>query len=256
MHNCRWLTFRTFRGCTAGAVLMSLLAVGCENPPPARPIARNQRTEPVDVPAVKEEKTEAPKKAQPAPKVADSAATKKEKTAPAKPQPAKKPAGPPPMPPVLLSEQHRKTCKVFVGDSLPTIELPDLKGKDQKLSDLLGKKLTLVSFFEGSRPTEEQMLLDLTPEVADRFGKQDVAVVGIAVGLKADAAAAQMKKFGVTFPVLVDTDRAAYDKVASDFLPRLFLVDADGKILWLDLEYSATTRRQISEAIRHLLETK
>jgi hypothetical protein len=65
-----------------------------------------------------------------------------------------------------------------------------------------------------------------------------------------------MKKFGVTFPVLLDADRAAYEKVAAEYLPRLFLVDADGKVLWLDLEYSATTRRQISDAIRHVLETK
>lgn len=160
------------------------------------------------------------------------------------------------MPPVLLSEQHRKTCKVFVGETLPPIELPDLSGKKQTLSAALGKKLTLVCFYGGNLPTEEQMLKDLTPEVADRYGKQDVAVVGIAVGGKASDVAAQLKKFGVTFLVLVDADRSAYEKVATDYLPRLFLVDADGKIVWLDLEYSATTRRQISDAIRHGLETK
>ena len=171
----------------------------------------------------------------------------------AKPKP---PAAPPKMPAVLMSEGHRKSCKVFVGDLLPTLELADVAGKKRKLSAEYGKKLTVVCFFGGTLPAEEQELLDLTPEVLDRYGKDDVAVIGVAVGKSRDATAALIKKTGVKFPVFVDEDRSAFKAVAQEYMPRTYLLDATGKILWLDLEYSATTRRQLNEAIRHVLETK
>jgi peroxiredoxin len=174
-------------------------------------------------------------------------------SAAARPRRPKKPAV---MPAVLMSQGHRETSKVFVGDMLPDAELPDLSGKKRRFSSDYGKKLTLVCFFGGRLSSEEQLLLDLTPEVVDQFDKSQVAVIGIGVGRPTDAVAEQMKKLGVKFPIFVDTDRKAYDAVAKTYLPRIYLIDAAGKILWLDLEYSATTRRQIDEAIRSVLEKK
>jgi hypothetical protein len=54
--------------------------------------------------------------------------------------------------------------------------------------------------------------------------------------------------------VLSDKDGAAHKQVATSKLPRSYLLDPSGKILWFDLEYSPTTRRDLAQAIRFTLE--
>lgn len=234
-------------GCTTSSVPPSSTTKPVETPPKKKPVDASPQ---LPAPAIKKE---AAKKEQPGPKVAQQAAAPKQPKAAVKP---KQPVGPPAMPKVLMSEGHRKSCKVFVGDPLPDLELASLDGKKRKLSADYGKNLTVVCFFGGTLPSEEQELVDLTPEVVDRFGKEDVAVIGVAVGKPQDAVAALTKKTGVKFPVFIDQDRTAFKQVGQAYLPRTYLIDSTGKILWLDLEYSATTRRQLNEAIRHVLETK
>ncbi len=39
-------------------------------------------------------------------------------------------------------------------------------------------------------------------------------------------------------------------------MPRTYLVDSQGKILWFDMEYSRSTRRDLRDAIRVVLNTK
>ena len=53
----------------------------------------------------------------------------------------------------------------------------------------------------------------------------------------------------VGFTSLLDTDGSLYSKVATQHQPRTYLLDADGKILWLDIEYSRSTARELSNAI-------
>lgn len=247
---------------TCGLLALTFAGLGCENPqPPAKPAtsSRPSATQPPEstlrtsaAPVIEKPKVE-PKVASQVAVAVDSPKVKPA-AAPAKPKKIVKPAGPPAMPQVLMSEKHRKACKVFVGDTLPEMELSDLAGKKLKLSTVYGKKLTVICLFGGKLPTEDQELMDLATEVVDRYGKE-VAVIGVAVGQSSDSAAAHVKKLGVKFPVFTDTDRKAYDIVATDYLPRTYLVDPTGKILWLDIEYSASTRRQINDAIRHVLET-
>lgn len=245
-----------------GLIALTLLTQGCENPQaPAKPAgaSRAAATEMTDstLRAATPLVIEKPKaEAKVASQVAMAPDPAKAKPAPVKRTPTATSAGPPAMPQVLMSEKHRKSCQVFVGDLLPEMELSDLAGKQRKLSTEYGKKLTVICMFGGKLPSEDQELMDLTTEMADRYGKEQVAVIGVAVGQSSDSAAAHAKKLGVKFPVFTDSNRKAYDVVANDYLPRTYLIDSTGKILWLDLEYSASTRRQISEAIRHVLETK
>ena len=49
--------------------------------------------------------------------------------------------------------------------------------------------------------------------------------------------------------VLMDPQGKALAQVATRYLPRTYLVDAAGKIVWFDMEYSPSTRRQLIQAI-------
>jgi peroxiredoxin len=184
------------------------------------------------------------------------------KPAPAKPAPAAKPAAgasggasqiPPAklaMPQVVFSDAHAKTCLVKVGDALPAMQLKDLAGKPQTLAALLGKRLTVVLFWHSANSYAVEELADLGPDIGKPFADAGVRLIAIDERDPAEKVAALVKKLGVTFPVLLDSDGKALAAVATRRLPRTYLLDDQGKILWFDIEYSASTRRQLRDAIR------
>jgi len=153
------------------------------------------------------------------------------------------------IPPVFLTDAHKALCKIGVGDQMPAIELPQLGGRRAKLADLYGKKATVVVFWKSDRRMALTELADLGPDVVEPFQSAGVAVVGIAVGESANSARSVVRQTGAKFPNLLDADGAAFATVGSDKLPRTYLLDASGKVLWFDIEYSQTTRRELAQSL-------
>lgn len=168
---------------------------------------------------------------------------------PAEP-PAAKPAAPPKMPEVVMTEALAATCKVKVGDSMPDGELPDLEGKKHPLKGLYGSKLTVVLFWNAENAYALQELQDLQLDVAEPYADKGVKVVAIDQKDPADAVKKKVEKAGAKFTQLLDSDGAYFAKVATEKLPRTYLLDGQGKILWFDLEYSSATRRNLLQAVQ------
>lgn len=157
------------------------------------------------------------------------------------------------MPKITLSEAHAKTCRVQVGDTFPAFDLSDLAGQKQEFAKLLGKQLTVVVFWRAGSPVSLEEVADVERMILRRFGRQGLAVVGVNVGDERQLAAELAKQAGASYPQLSDQDRQAFDQVATAHLPRTYLLDAAGKIVWFDLEYSRTTRRDLAAAVRYRL---
>jgi peroxiredoxin len=159
-------------------------------------------------------------------------------------------AAPAVMPKVVLSKGHQALCKVKVGDVMPAIELPQIGGAAKPIAELYGKAATVLVFWKSDRRMSREELADLGPDVVDLFGESGVAVVGVAVNEKDAAAQAVIKKAGANFVNILDADGKAFAQVGSERLPRTFVLDPQGKILWFDIEYSAATRRELHQALR------
>lgn len=159
-------------------------------------------------------------------------------------------ASPPAIPKVLLSKLHESLCRVKVGDTMPEIKLALLGGKEAELAKLNGERATVVVFWKSDRRMSRTLLADLGPDVLDLFGPQGVAVIGIAVDESAASAKAAMTKAAARFPMLLDPGGKAFALVGSDKLPRVYLLDPQGKVLWFDIEYSLSTRRELNQALR------
>ncbi len=157
------------------------------------------------------------------------------------------------LPKVLLSNGQAATCLVKVGDPMPPITLPDLAGKQQSLAQLLGENLTVVVFWRGDNPYSVAELADLESDVVKRFGSRGVRVVAINEHDEPDQVREAAHKLGLKFPVLLDTDGHALAEVATRKLPRTYLLDASGKIVWFDMDYSRSTWRELRQAIQFLL---
>lgn len=226
-----------------------------ETPPPADKTAAAEKTA-VEKPAIQESPEKQtpvddkqPK--QPENSAAEKSAVEKPK-AKAKPKVEEKPA-PPTVPQVMLTEALLSTCLVKVGDTLPDAELPDLEGKKVALRSLFGPKLTVVFFWLAEEPHSQAQAQDYSDDVAKDLADKGVKVVAIDHGDSADVAAKQAKELELAFPVVLDSDKAYFGKLATDKVMRTYLVDATGKILWFDVEYSRNTRRDLLQAIDVLL---
>lgn len=153
------------------------------------------------------------------------------------------------VPEVLLTEQHESLVHARVGDTLPAIELPKVGGGQAKLADLYGSAATVVAFWKGDRQMSQNELADLGPDVVEQFGARGVAVVGIAVEETASGARSALQKAKAGFPNLLDDKGQAFAKVGAERLPWTLVLDANGKIIWFDLEYSHATRRELRQAL-------
>jgi peroxiredoxin len=167
--------------------------------------------------------------------------------------------GPAEIPPVLFTKAHEALCRIKVGDTMPEIMLPRIGngGDKANLADLAGEKATLVVFWKADRRMAREELEELRRDVIELFSDKGVAVVGIAVDESNESAeAALQQRAKVEFPNLLDRDGNVFAKVGSDKLPRTYLLDPNGKILWFDIEYSLSTRRELHQALRAVTESR
>ena len=162
-------------------------------------------------------------------------------------------------PQVALSGELSATCLVNVDDTMPEAELPDLAGTMHDLSSLYGPKLTVVCFWTIGTTRRSQLvavasLRDLMSEVVEPFGPEGVYVIGINVGDPPEAVEQEAAQAGETFPCLLDPRGEYFRRIAADNrMPRTFLLDATGRILWFDVEYSRPSRRELLLCIQAAL---
>lgn len=59
-----------------------------------------------------------------------------------------------------------------------------------------------------------------------------------------------------TFPILADEDKSIYDLFASKYIPRNYLIDKDGKIVYTSVGYSKEEFQKLIEKVNSLLDKK
>ena len=107
----------------------------------------------------------------------------------------------------------------------------------------------IFDYKKGDRQMALDELADLGPDVVEKFGSRGVEVIGVAVNQQAAEAQTTALKAEAKFQQLVDADGKAFEQVGSQMLPWTLVLDADGKIVWFDLEYSHSTRRELQQAL-------
>jgi peroxiredoxin len=124
----------------------------------------------------------------------------------------------------------------------------------QTLEDLQGDSLTVVVFWSGDRLLASDQLRDLNEHIA-RYRDLGVKAIALNVGQSPESVrtAVDQLKFGV--PMLLDLDRGLFSRVGKAHLPRTYLLDRDGSVLWLDIEFSRHTRDGLEQAIHASLES-
>jgi len=173
------------------------------------------------------------------------------------PEPKPEPPPPPKIPEVHLPEHLVQASVVQVGDAMPEGELTTPEGQPQPIQPLLDQKPAVVFFWKGDDLYAQMAAVDamqfLEAEVAQPYGQDAVRVVAVNVGNTAEQVKERIAEASPSFPVLLDPKGEYFAKVASERVPRIYLLDAEGKILWFDTEYSRTTRSGLSQSLQVIL---
>jgi peroxiredoxin len=154
---------------------------------------------------------------------------------------------------LVLSKEHRDTCLVFQGDVVPAGTLPDAAGADHVLHDSLGKRLTVIVFWNADNPYALDQFQEMQADVVP-LCDEGVQAIAIHVGPPPQDYAQLCRDNGEGVLCLLDQDQKYFGQLAHRKLPRTYLLDAEGKILWLDLEYSRSTRYDLRNALHYHLQ--
>lgn len=190
-------------------------------------------------------------------------------------------AAPMSIPETKLTETERARMLVLVGDALPEGEVVTVDGEKKMVAELLGKKGTVVFFWGvgGSEIAEKmaiQALVDLEGDAYAAYGDQGLAVISITPNAPPEDAKEgggtvenvsativsrlEMSKrvkellsnVKVSYPVLLDPGGAYFAKVAKATLPRVYVLDAAGKIAWFDVGFSEITREDLKRTLQFM----
>jgi peroxiredoxin len=133
------------------------------------------------------------------------------------------------------------------GTKAPQFELPAMDGSKFSLQDALTRGPVLAVFFKISCPVC-QYALPYFERIYKSYGNGKFSIVGISQNEKKDTAEF-MKRYGVTFPVLLDDTKTfpASNAYGLTNVPTAFWVSEDGQI---EISSVGWSRQDFEEIVR------
>ena len=149
-------------------------------------------------------------------------------------------------------EDVEATTLVNVGDVAPDFTVTMLDGRNIKLSELRGN-VVMVCFWATWCPPCRQELAHLQEGVLDRFADQKLVVLPISRGEERSVVEKFITDNGYKFGVGLDSDRAIYDLYASNYIPRTFIINKQGKVVYRNAGYDEAIAEEVNAAIAQAL---
>ena len=149
---------------------------------------------------------------------------------------------------VEMQDDIESTTLIHVGDVAPDFTVEMLNGDKVTLSALRGKPV-LLTFWATWCPPCRQELSHLKADVLDVFGDK-ITVLPISRGENITTVETFMKKMNYTFPVGLDIDQSIYKKYASNYIPRSFVIDGKGEVVYVGVGYDEAIAKEIDAALK------
>ena len=150
-------------------------------------------------------------------------------------------------------EDVEATTLVGEGDAAPDFTVEMIDGSRVTLSALRGK-VVLVNFWATWCPPCREELTHVQSELIDRFAGRDFVFLPISRGEERTAVEAFREKAGYTFPMGLDPEREIYDRFASNYIPRNFLIGPDGRVVAATVGFDEEEFAELVATIERTLE--
>lgn len=148
-------------------------------------------------------------------------------------------------------DQIKATTLINQGDKAPDFTVEMFNGEKITLSQLKGK-VVLINFWATWCPPCRAELAHLQEGVIDVFGDA-INVLPLSRGEKREVVEEYIAKMGYTFAVGLDSEQKAYNLYASNYIPRCFVIDTDGTVLYSGVGYDETVAEEVNAKLREAL---
>ena len=119
---------------------------------------------------------------------------------------------------------------VKAGDQAPDFTVEMFDGSRVTLADLRGK-VVLLNFWATWCPPCREELTHVQTELIGRFAGRPFVFLPVSRGESRETVAAFREKTGYEFPMGLDSTQSVYKRYAANYIPRNFLIDADGRVV-------------------------
>lgn len=144
-----------------------------------------------------------------------------------------------------------ETTLINAGDIAPDFTTEMLDGSRVTLSELKGKP-TLLIFWATWCPPCRLELSKLQEHIIDPYGDR-INVLPLSRGEERSVVEEYISKMGYTFAVGLDSDQSIFNKYATNYIPRCFVIDAKGKVLYSGVGYDDVVAMEVEESIEKAL---
>lgn len=151
------------------------------------------------------------------------------------------------------NKTSEETTLVRLGDKAPNFTVEFYPSGSISLSSLQGE-VVLLTFWDPECPTCRKEIAVAQQRIIDRFEGEAFHYLPIARGQDYNSIKVFFLANGYTFPVGIDPKREIYNIYASKYVPRSFIIDKQGFIRHIYVEYELPELNSIISAIEQMLE--
>ncbi|MBN2638472.1 MAG: TlpA family protein disulfide reductase [Bacteroidales bacterium] len=155
-----------------------------------------------------------------------------------------------------LDQQIQTSTLIKIGEKAPDFTVTMLNGKKYTLSELRGK-VVLVNFWATWCPPCMREFTEIPNHIIEPFaGNKNFVFLPISRGESqqvVDEKMEQLKKQGISFNVGLDPDKKIYSNYATAFIPRNFLIDQKGNVVYFSVGYTPKSMSDLVAKIHELL---
>jgi peroxiredoxin len=148
----------------------------------------------------------------------------------------------------LFAQNHQGSL-VKTGEQSPNFSITSLDGKEISLSDLKGK-VVLINFFATWCGPCMKELPEVETKLWPKFKDQNFAMISIGREHTKEQLQTWNEKKSFSFPLAPDPKREVYAKFASQYIPRNFILDKAGKIIWQGVGFNKVELEQMMKMIQ------
>ncbi|WMI65085.1 TlpA disulfide reductase family protein [Aestuariibaculum sp. YM273] len=139
------------------------------------------------------------------------------------------------------------------GEQVPDFSLNDENGQPFTIANQKGS-IVLINFFAtwcGPCVAEMPLLQD---KVWLKYkDHKNFKFIAIGRGHNQSEVIAFKKKYKLGFPVYGDQDKSVYSKFATGYIPRNYIIDAEGTIVYASVGFTREEFKRMTKTLNHLI---